>query len=129
MVGRDATVAVLQPLNERPVIKRPSGIAMKKKEGFSVPFVKVVISMWFEVEIVRRVGIDSPEHIPVGHHSMPSIRQFSPLPIPSKATLSPDLMRPSSAPSARADGSEAAPVFPRNSKVEKSFSRSKPRVL
>ena len=60
MVGGDATVAALQSLNESPVIKRPSGVTMKKEQGLSLPFVKVVISMRFEVEIVPREGIGFP---------------------------------------------------------------------
>ena len=47
------------------------------------------------------------------HHSTPIIRQFNPLPIPSMATLSPDVIAPSSAALAKVIGSAAEPVFPK----------------
>ena len=50
-------------------------------------------------------------------HSMPSIMELRPLPIPSRATRSPDWMCPFSIASAAAVGKAAAPVLPRNSTV------------
>ena len=96
--------------------------------NLSFSFIKIVKFIRIKVKIKRGKRIYGLKRFDIFYHSAPNIRQLSPLPIPSKATRSPLFKKPLSAPNARVEGSEAAPVLPKYSSVEKSFFNSRDSV-
>ena len=116
MVGHHTTIRVLEAQDQVAVIKGPGRVTMEHEKGFVAgTFIQVMIAQMIQLQGMRRKGIK------LCHHSIPIIRQLSPLPIPSKAALSPVFSTFFSIPMANVVGNEAAPVLPRNSRVEKSF--------
>ena len=78
--------------------------------------IKVVWLKWILCrEIVASLLILEAERGLFGHHSSFIMEQLMPLPIPSRATLSPCLMRPASTAFAKVIGKDAGPMLPSSS--------------
>src|SRR5262249_22525583 len=107
VVGSNCAVFIAQGEDEIAVIKRPGRVAVDHDHGFGLPFVQVVAPMAVYGKIV------SGKRIELLHHSNPSIKQLSPLPIPRKPTRFPVSRNPYSSASAAVKGSDTVPMLPR----------------
>ena len=102
MVGHHTTIRVLEAQDQVAVIKGPGRVAMEHEKGFVAgTLIEVMITQTIQLQTMRRKGIK------IGHHSIPIIKQLSPLPIPSRAALSPVFSTSFSIPMANVVGNEA----------------------
>ena len=133
VVGHDTAGVRCDGPHKFAVIKRPRRVAMKHHDRFigtgCAALVEVThASAARRREGLRREGIERFEPVGNRYHSSASIRQLSPLPMPSSATFVPSPTAPASTALASVAGSATEPVLPRVSNVEKSFARSRPRA-
>lgn len=118
VIGNDDAIIISELARKVSVVEGPGRVSVKRKENgrVLVPFVEVV-----HLRFVRERQIRSFERIKfwtdrfeLRYHSSPSIRQLSPLPIPSQPTASDFLRKPCSSAIAAVRGKETVPMLPSN---------------
>ena len=109
VIESDATVRRAQSLDETAEIERPRGVSVDHDDRIADAFVHV---MEFEPAAVEVFALEWKKRSV--YHSTPSIRQLSPLPMPSNPTRSPRRRNSRSSAKAAVSGSDTVPMLPRN---------------
>ena len=124
MVGSDDATSLGGELQDQVTPEeRPRRIAVEQQHRTAVTrtVVDVTHASRERGEILRREGVErlhgGRKVGSVHRHSTASIMLARPLPMPSSATRSPGLIRPSAIPKASVAGTETEPTLPRRSKL------------
>ena len=121
VIGNDDAPAAAQAENQRAVEKGPGRVAVEHDHWLALALVEIVQPSTRDVQEVAGERIQPLRNgerdgsVPPAHHSTPSMRQFRPLPMPSRPTRSPGRRKSRSSASAAVNGSDTVPMLPRYS--------------
>src|SRR2546422_5453077 len=117
VVGGDDPVRGAERGDQGPVVEGPGRVAVEHDERIAGPFIDIVVLPARERQVLGTKRVEVPEGHHAAYQTTPSIMQFRPLPMPSRATFSARLTCPASMLSAIVIGRDAEPMLPRNSTV------------